>query len=316
MPEFNIASPIFEKMITLILDKHDQMMPFITGFFALMLVVGIILYLYKMISSDDDNAVFPYKNIFFGFVLSVFLFMIVGNIFKYIIILNNFLADFILSTDKSLSFYEIAISSQKESIGSKFNFFNIDFDGLCAYIVIYIADIAFYLLNIWGTILILVLLLFSPVVFAKAQLPSHGIGSVGKFFVDVNQIAFWVPLKSGLDFVFASMYQLPEFSDYFMNGSTPAIVLIICYVAGIIVIPTIASKIVGGNNYNSPLAVAAFAASQIPRLATNLIQLGKLMSSIKMPKFGGGTGGGTGLGPNSLNSPGTKGLPDSKGLLK
>ena len=298
MPELTL-SPLYETLFNTILLKHGELSGFIAGLFAFLFVIGIVLRFVDMIQSDDDSKEFPWRSTFFGFVFIVFLyFFIMTPLFKTIVGLNDALANMIVSQDKVMKFYQIAIEGKlieyNEAQDKLLGVFRMKLSDILSYIIIYLADIAFYILKVWRMVLLGVLFMFAPFVFALAILPMYGKQHISKFFIDVIQISFWVVLKAGFDFIFFIMFTSNHYSSIYnivMDGMWPHLVLIIAYIVGIFCIPSIAAKVVGGNNYNSPLAATAILLTQLPKIAKGFGALSNLMPSI-LGKMGGPSSGG------------------------
>ncbi len=260
MPTVNISSDRLRSIVELITAKHDEMSVFILSLFSLFFAIAIVSKYMDLISSKDDNAIFPVREVFFGFCFTVFIYSLFPFIVSVILELNNFLADKIMLSDDSLGFYKEYIAKNADAQGS-FNFLSLDIDRAVSAVVIWLGSIIFFVLNVWRYLMLSILFLFYPLAFSLSLLPNFGWKHIINYIVDCNQVAFWLVLKRGIDFIFKPMFS--ESASW--GGETPYITLMLCYIVAIIFIPTIASKIVGGNNYNSPLAALAFGAAYLGR---------------------------------------------------
>jgi hypothetical protein len=231
-------------------DIVPRFMPYITDMktalsaFILFCFVGLCLFRFSEMISAEEPIPFPWKRALGNLAICVLLIVTVSKWFPQIIAAVNYLADMIFGREKTEAFLTVFFP---QNLWDQGDMGVLDFSAkkFIGWIGGVLAYIAFYVIGYIRYFLLSILFVFSPLAITMSMLPLFGFKYLMTYIVTIIQVASWAIFISILNLI------MSNFGISADTGSIEFLTVMAIYVICLIMVPKIASALVGGNDFSA-----------------------------------------------------------------
>jgi hypothetical protein len=238
----------FDLLDSISVNMHDKLMTVYATLATLCFIIGVVMRFVEVVKSDSD-AVFPIKDVIIQLLIVVILMVSFKYVLSWIIDISNTFAEFIFSKENADKLYAQVFPPVKEK--GFFKIMSYEAVELFEVLVRWLANLAYFSLNIWRHFMLAILFLLAPIVFSLSLIPNYGWKHLNGFFLDCIQISSWIIIKSALDFMLFFFFSSKIIHAIGDDSNMGVIVLLVAYIVGVIKTPQIAARLFGGGDYSS-----------------------------------------------------------------